>query len=101
MDAVLKPAGDERNALFLTERVSANKTADVLGWIITFIAYLFAVLTFPVSVFCCVKVRGRYIAKRAIVFKKQKKSQRRLRFRARVFVSWQTQRCSLSTADQI
>ena len=47
----------KRIILFLTERASANKTVDVIGWIITFIAYVFAILTFPVSVFCCVKVR--------------------------------------------
>ena len=47
--------------MFLTERVSANKTVDVIGWIITLLAYVLAILTFPVSVFCCVKVRLAFV----------------------------------------
>ncbi|CAB4017773.1 stomatin 1 [Paramuricea clavata] len=50
-----------------TERISANKTVDVIGWIITFIAYVFAILTLPVSVFCCVKIIQDY--ERAVIFR--------------------------------
>ena len=49
--------------MFLTERVSANKTVDVIGWIITLLAYVLAILTFPVSVFCCVKVRLAFVSR--------------------------------------
>ena len=89
--------------LFSTERISANKTADVIGWIITFIAYVFAILTFPVSVFCCVKVRRYSIAIGGFILggKNKKKIAEATAFRSSLCGIMATLRCSLSTTGQI
>ncbi|XP_046859498.1 stomatin-like protein 1 [Xenia sp. Carnegie-2017] len=50
-----------------TEKQSANKTVDVVTWAITFLVYILAVFTFPLSCFCCVKVIQEY--ERAVVLR--------------------------------
>lgn len=50
--------GNAKFLFYIAEKQSANKTVDVVTWAITFLVYILAVFTFPLSCFCCVKVHN-------------------------------------------